>query len=64
MVNLRELRKKHKLTQIELSKKSGVSPQSISMIETGYRSASVKAAKALAPYIGVKWTKFFDDKGA
>lgn len=59
MKNLRALRKKHKLTQAALSKKSGVSPQMICMIETGYRPISIKSAKALAPHLGVDWTDFF-----
>lgn len=64
MVNIRAIREKRNMTQAQLSRVSGVSQQLISMVETGYRSISVKTAKALAPHLGVKWTKFFDEKGA
>lgn len=64
MVDVRLLRLKKLLSQKELAEKSGVSQQLISMIENGSRNATIKTAKALAPHLGVKWTKFFDEKGA
>ncbi len=64
MIDVRSIRKKRNMTQSELSRMSGVSAQLISMVETGYRAISVKTAKLLAPCLGVKWTDFFDEKGA
>ncbi len=45
------LRKKHGMTQKELSEKSGVSQSAISKIESGQKPISPAEAKALAPVL-------------
>lgn len=62
MVNVRALRQAQNLSQADLSRATGVSQQIISMIETGYRPASVQVAQALAPVLGVDWPEFFNKK--
>ena len=64
MVDVKKLRMMRSMTQTDLAKKSGVKSQLISMIENGQREPTLRTAKLLAPHLGVKWTQFFDDKGA
>jgi transcriptional regulator with XRE-family HTH domain len=51
---LRRLREEQGLTQRDLAA-PGVSPQYVSKIERGQRSASVKALRQIAPKLGVSW---------
>jgi transcriptional regulator with XRE-family HTH domain len=51
---LRRLREEQGLTQRDLAA-PGVSPQYVSKIERGQRSASVKALRRIAPKLGVSW---------
>lgn len=62
MVDIRTLREQQKLSQADLARASGVSPQLICMIENGRRAASVQVAQALAPVLGVDWPEFFNNK--
>lgn len=64
MVDIRTLREQQKLSQADLARVSGVSPQLICMIENGRRAASVQVAQALAPVLGVDWPEFFDNKSS
>lgn len=45
----------------EIAEKVGCSRQHISQIENQTSLPSVKLAKKLAPFYGIKWTYFFDD---
>lgn len=64
MVDIKKIRHKYSMTQVELARRSGVKSQLISMIENGQRTPTLRTAKLLAPCLGVKWTDFFDEKGA
>lgn len=61
-MNLRELRKKAGLTQVQLSKAAGIDQRYYTNIETGKRTPSVKTAKALANVLGIAWTSFFSEE--
>lgn len=51
--NLKDVRKKKKLTQVELADKSGILQQNISNYETGYKSPTLESAVRLADALGV-----------
>jgi len=53
MDDLRELRTRRNLTQVQLAEKSGVPQNQISMLETGDRPMSDAVARKLAPVLGV-----------
>jgi len=57
---LKELRRKKDVTQQQVADACNVKRETICMIETGRNNPSVKLAKRLAAYFGVKWTIFFD----
>lgn len=59
-MELKAIRKKKKLTQVELAEKAGISLPLVSMIECGKRSITVKTAKKLEPVLGVKWYKLIE----
>ena len=46
--NLKEIRKSKKLTQVELAKMSGLTPDWISQFETGRRDPSIKILVKIA----------------
>ena len=56
---IKKLRKQAGLTQVELSKKSGVLQNHISRIETGDIQPTVKTIKKIAAALGVPVEKFF-----
>lgn len=60
MTKLESMRKRRKLTLRELSEKSGVSFQLISMIENGKRNLTIPKAKALAAALGCAWYNLID----
>lgn len=60
-MEIRAIRLKKNLKQIELAEKAGISLQLVSMIERGKRPVTVKTAKKLEPVLGVKWYKLIDD---
>lgn len=64
MIEIKERRKDMKLTQMELSKLSGVSQSKISCCERGIQSVSIASAKRLAKVFGINWTEFFQDEEA
>lgn len=51
--NLKEVRRKKKLTQVELADKSGILQQNISNYETGFKSPTLDSAVRLADALGV-----------
>lgn len=57
---VKNLRKKHSLTQEQLATKIGVSAAYIGFIEQGQRTPSVKTADKLARVLGTKLSKLFD----
>ena len=61
-MDLRELRKKAGLTQVQLSKAAGIDQRYYTNIETGKRSPGVKVAKAIANVLGISWTSFYDEE--
>jgi transcriptional regulator with XRE-family HTH domain len=58
-LRLRELRRERNLTLRELSEKSGLAINTLSMIETGKTSPSVSTLQQLARALGVPITAFF-----
>jgi DNA-binding XRE family transcriptional regulator len=53
MKTLAQLRRETGLTQIELSKKTGIAVSTIAMYEVGRREPSLKKARQLADFFGV-----------
>ena len=60
MGNLKEARKKKKMSLEELAKKIGVTEGAISRYETGDRNMSVETARKIADVLKVKWWKLYD----
>jgi len=58
--NLKEARKKKKMSLEELAKKIGVTEGAISRYETGDRNMSVETARKIADVLKVKWWKLYD----
>ncbi len=61
MVALRDERRKRHLTQAELAKAVGMTTATISRYETGKRRISIKAAKVIAPILGIKWIRLIEE---
>lgn len=59
MMELREFRRKAKITQAELAERSGVSQGYIAHIESGRRVPTVKTAKKIAGVLGIDWVLLF-----
>ena len=59
---IKELREEKGISQVELSKKIGVSSSTIAMIESGAREGSLKNLKKIADYFGVTALLFFDSQ--
>ncbi len=59
---LREIRNKNNLTQTELAKKAGISPQFYNFIENGHRRPSPNIAKQIANVLGFpnEWYRLLD----
>ena len=58
--NIRELRKKNKLSQIELADAVGTTRQTITSIEVGKYTASLPLAYKSARYFGLTIEEVFD----
>jgi transcriptional regulator with XRE-family HTH domain len=58
---LRRIRKERLLTQVELSKMTGVAQDSISSLETGKREAHPGTIKKLAKALGVEPTELIKE---
>ena len=58
--NLKEARKKKKMSLTELAKKIGVTEGAISRYETGDRKMPVEIARKIADVLKVKWWKLYD----
>lgn len=60
---IRELREKHKMTQVELAKLAGISNTYLSDIERGRVNPSLKTLDKLAKALGIKidWEIFLSD---
>lgn len=57
-----ELRKyEFRITQKELSEKTGITRTTIASIEAGINNPSVETAKVLAKFLGFDWTLFFEE---
>ena len=59
MNNLRRIRKERKLTQKELSRKTGISNVNLCRYETGNRKLPVETAKKIACVLGVEWYNLY-----
>lgn len=62
MIDLKEERTKANMTQTELAEKCGVIRQTISEIETGRNSPSVRLAKKIGEVLKIDWTELFRDE--
>ena len=60
-MELREFRRKAKMTQAKLAERSGVSQGYIAHIESGRRVPSVKTAKKIAEVLGIDWVLLFKE---
>ena len=60
-MELREFRRKAKMTQAKLAERSGVSQGYIAHIESGSRVPSVKTAKKIADVLGIDWVLLFKE---
>lgn len=60
MFDLKTLRIKKGVRQVELAAEAGTTVQYIWMIENGERKPSVKVAKRIAKALGFDWTLFFE----
>ena len=60
-MELREFRRKAKITQAKLAERSGVSQGYIAHIESGRRVPSVKTAKKIADVLGIDWVLLFKE---
>lgn len=56
------LRVFHDMSQREISKIVGVSPQTYSLIENGGQNISVPQAKRIAEVLGFDWTWFYREE--
>lgn len=61
MIDLRQKREFHKMTQGELAEKVGVSRQAISHVECAITRPTVENAKKLAEILGFHWTEFYGE---
>lgn len=61
LMELREFRRKAKMTQAKLAERSGVSQGYIAHIESGRRVPSVKKAKKIAEVLGIDWVLLFKE---
>lgn len=61
MMELREFRRKAKMTQAKLAERSGVSQGYIAHIESGRRIPAVKTAKKIADVLGIDWVLLFKE---
>lgn len=59
MMELREFRRKARMTQAKLAERSGVSQGYIAHIESGRRVPTVKTAKKIAGVLGIDWVLLF-----
>ena len=61
MKNLRKFRLKAKLTQLELSKKIGVCQSTITHLECGHKTPSMKNLKKIAKFFKVSISELLED---
>jgi len=52
MNRIKEIRKKQKVTQVELSKVTGIAQSELSLIENGKKTCNVETAKKVAKALG------------
>ena len=57
-----DTRRKLRITQSDLSEKTGIKRTTIASIEAGFNRPSVKNAKILAKFLGFKWELFFEEE--
>ena len=62
MNRVADRRKSKNMTQADLCRATGMSPQLLSMIENGTRNLTIDSAKTLAPALGVKWYELYDEQ--
>lgn len=56
------LRKKNKLTQLEVANKSNIGRAYYTQIENGVRNPSVNVAKNIASSLNFDWSLFFENE--
>mgnify|MGYP000877830116 CR=1 FL=1 len=59
---IKELREQAGLSQTRLAQIAGVTPQAISMIESGERNIITKTADKIAAALGVTLNKLFEEE--
>lgn len=61
-MNLKDIRKKQNLTQLNLADACGCKRSTIGKIETGVIKPSVKLAKRIACVLNFDWTLFYEEE--
>lgn len=61
MINIREYRKAHKLSQSQLGREIGLTRQAVSQIETGRNRPDVDTAKKMGKVLGFDWWRIYDE---
>lgn len=62
-MNLKDIRKTKKFTQLKLAEACGCKRSTIGKIETGAIKPSVKLAKKIAYILEFDWTLFYEEEG-
>ncbi len=62
-MNLAEIRKKKKMTQVMLATEVGVTQRAISAYENGVRRPKPEVAQRLGEVLGFDWTRFYKEEG-
>lgn len=60
MIDIRQLRRRKRITQIELANRVGVVPQSICAYEKGKIEPSVQVMKAIAKELDFVWWHYYE----
>lgn len=63
-MNLKEIRKKQKITQYIAAQRAGIARAYYTQIEGGLCTPSVKTAKRIAKVLGFDWTEFYKEGDA
>ena len=60
IVNVKEILKNSGLTLAEISRRAGISYNTLWYYKSGKRNLTIKAAKKLATALGIDWKDFFE----
>lgn len=59
---LRDFRVRAKMSQNDVAKKVGITPQMYNYIENGKRGVTIENAKKIGSVLGFEWTKFYEEE--